>query len=59
MGSCLGPTLANSFLGRLEEKSFASTNNFLPNLYLRYIDDIYAVFDIDRARAAERGAGGQ
>ena len=49
MGSCLGPTLANFFLGCVEEKLFANSNNLLPNLYLRYIDDIYAVFDSDSA----------
>ena len=32
MGSCLGPTLANFFLGCLEEKLFANTNNLSPNL---------------------------
>ena len=49
MGSCLGPTLANFFLGCLQEKLLASTNNPSPNLYLLYIDDIYAVFDSDSA----------
>ena len=49
MGSCLGPTLANFFLGCLEEKLLASTNNPSPNLYLRYTDDIYTVFDSDSA----------
>ena len=49
MGSCLGPTLANFFLGCLEEKLLANSNNLLPNLYLRYIDDVYAVFDSDSA----------
>ena len=49
MGSCLGPTLANFFLGCLEEKLFANSNNLSPNLYLRYIADIYAVFDSDSA----------
>ena len=49
MGSCLGPTLANFFVGCLEEKLFANTYNLLPNLYLRYRDDIYAVFDSDSA----------
>ena len=33
MSSCLGPTLANFFLGCLEEKLLASTNNPSPNLY--------------------------
>ena len=41
--------MANFFLDCLEEKLLASTNNSLPNLYLRYIDDIYAVFDGDSA----------
>ena len=49
IGSCLGPTLANFFEGCLEEKLFANTNNLSPNLYLRCIDDIYAVFDSDSA----------
>ena len=47
MGLCLLPTLANFFLGCSEEKLFAATNNRWPNLHLRYIDDIYAVFDSD------------
>ena len=49
MGSCLGSILANFFLGCLEEKLFANTKNLLPNLYLRYIDDIYTVFDSNSA----------
>ena len=49
MGSCLGRTLANFFLGCLKEKLFANTNNLSPNVYLRYIHDIYAVFDCDNA----------
>ena len=49
MGLCLEPTLTNLFLGWLEEKLFANTNNLSPNLYLRYIVDIYAVFDSDSA----------
>ena len=49
MDSCLRPTLANFFLGCVEEKLFTITNNLSPNLYLRYIDDIYAVFDSDSA----------
>ena len=48
-GSCLGPTLANIFLGCLEEKLFTNTNSLSPNLYLRYIDDIYDDFDSDSA----------
>ena len=47
MGSPLGPTLANFFLGYIEEKIFANNKKLLPKLYLRYIDDVYAVFDCD------------
>ena len=47
MGSPLGPTLANFFLGYIEEKIFANNKELLPKLYLRYIDDVYAVFDCD------------
>ena len=49
MGSCLGPTLANVFLGCLKEKLFAISSNISTNLSIRYIDDIYAVFDSDSA----------
>lgn len=45
MGSPLGPTIANFFMGHLEEKIFSDSSNNLPCLYLRYIDDVYAVFD--------------
>ena len=47
IGSSLGPTLANFFLGCLEEKLFANTDNLSLNLYLQYIDNIYGVFDSD------------
>ena len=44
MESPLGPTLANFFLAKMEKKimSIASANH--PLLYLRYVDDIFAVF---------------
>ena len=45
MGSPLGPTLANFFLGRLEKKIFDDETIDLPTLYLRYIDDVNAVFE--------------
>ena len=45
MGSPLGPTLTNFFLGHLEEKIFAQNSSAAPKLYLRYIDDVYAIFD--------------
>ena len=47
MGLCLWPTLANFFLSCLEEKLFANTHKLSLNLYLRYIDDIYAVLVTD------------
>ena len=45
MGSPLDPTLANFFLGCLEEKIFENNCNVVLKLYLRYIDDTYALFD--------------
>ena len=47
MGSPLGPTLANWFLGKIErENIFIDTlNDFNPNFYVRYVDDVFAVFD--------------
>ena len=44
MSLCLRRTLAKFLLGCLE-KLFANMNNFSPNLYLRYINDIYAAVD--------------
>ena len=46
MGSPLGPSLANFFLGHLEKKFFGNIG-VNPKLYLRYVDDIFAVFDKD------------
>ena len=45
MGHPLAPTLANFFLGHLKEKTFAQNSSTAPKLYLRYIDDVYAIFD--------------
>lgn len=42
MGSPLGPTLANLFLGHLED-TWTKTN-FFPTMYYRYIDDCFCVF---------------
>ena len=47
MGSPLGPTLANWFLGKMEREIFID-NVFLdyaPELYVRYVDDIFATFN--------------
>ena len=45
MGSPLGPSLANFFLGYLEETRFFNDSSIKPKLYVRYVDDIFAVFD--------------
>ena len=39
MGSPLGPTFANFYMGHLEEKVF--TENPRPHIYARYVDDIF------------------
>ena len=46
MGSPLGPTLANFFLAHLESQLFAESKDktLYPRLYLRYVDDVFAVF---------------
>ena len=44
MGSPLGPSLANFFLGHLEKKLFCNID-INPKLYVRYVDDVFAVFD--------------
>ena len=43
MGSPLGPTLANMFVGYYEEKLFSQTHK--PPTYFRYVDDTCAIFD--------------
>ena len=42
MGSPLGPTLANIFMGYLESKYFSSNDK--PLLYYRYVDDCFILF---------------
>ena len=44
MGSPLGPSIANFFLGHLEENKLFSVTDINPKLYVRYVDDIFAVF---------------
>ena len=44
MGSPLGPTLANFFLAVLEQEWLSETCTQNPSLYLRYVDDIFAIF---------------
>ena len=45
MGSPLGPTIANFFLANLEMEMFKKTNLIKPTVYLRYVDDVFAIFD--------------
>ena len=46
MGSPLGPTLANIFLAHYEEKWLNDCPvQFKPQLYRRYVDDIFLLFD--------------
>ena len=44
MGSPLGPTLANFFLAHFETKFMTNKPSFAPDLYLRYVDDLFCVF---------------
>ena len=44
MGSPLAPTIANFFLAHMEKKLLETNSNFNPKLFLRYVDDILAVF---------------
>ena len=44
MGSPLGPTLANIFLGYYESLLISSLAS-LPTIYFRYMDDCFAIFD--------------
>lgn len=45
MGGPLGPSLANFFLGHIEENKIFQNENSYPVVYLRYVDDIFAVFE--------------
>jgi len=44
MGSPLGPTMANFFLAVLEREWLNEAHEYNPALYLRYVDDIFAIF---------------
>ena len=45
--SPLTSTMANFFLSSLKNKLLKTQSQFHPKLYLRYVDDIFAVFDKD------------
>ena len=44
MGNPLGPTLANFFMAVMESKIFENSCTDHPRMYIRYVDDIFAVF---------------
>ena len=44
MGSPLGPTFANYYMGHLENKIF-SNRELKPKIYVRYVDDIFLLVD--------------
>ena len=48
MGSSSAPTMANFFLSSLENKLLKTQSEFHPKLYLRNVDDIFAVFNKDK-----------
>ena len=45
MESPLGPTLANPFSAKVEIKLLAQNLDCLPKLYLKYVVDIFAIFE--------------
>ena len=45
MGNPLGPTLANFFLADFENKMFDQFKGIKPKGYVRYVDDIFCVFE--------------
>ena len=45
MGSPLGPTWSNFFMANLENKLLQKESDTNPKLYLRYVDDIFAIFE--------------
>ena len=44
MGSPLGPTLANFFLGHVEKTLFENLDCAAPAFYARYVDDVFCIF---------------
>ena len=48
MGSPLGATLANSFLATVATKLLAQNLDCSPKLYLRYVDNIFAIFEKEK-----------
>ena len=49
MGLSLSPTLANFFMASLETKMLQKQLNTHPQLYHRYVDDIFAIFESEKS----------
>ena len=47
MGNLLAPTITNYFMGTLETNLFNTKDKNDPVLYLRYVDDIFCIFQKD------------
>ena len=45
MGLPLGPTIANFFLAQTETHLLQQQLNSTPNVYFRYLDDIFTIFN--------------
>ena len=41
MGSPLGPTIANFYMGHTENTKFENYNEIKPTIYAKYVDDIF------------------
>ena len=48
MGSRLDPTLANFFFVTVETKLSARNLDCSPKLHVRYVDDIFAIFEEEK-----------
>lgn len=53
MGTKMGPSYANLFMGWLEQQMDRTYHNTLPDLYMRYIDDIFGITTMPRAQLDE------
>ena len=49
MGSPLRLTLANFFLATVETKLLTQNLDCSPKFYLRYVDDIFAIFEEEKS----------
>ena len=49
IGSPLGQTIANFFLANLENRILKNKSQRCPKLYLRYVDDVFAIFENNNA----------